>query len=351
VFAEERAGWILRVLRGRAATNERDALMEFVRGHAIREALRTPGLMSYQPAVREGPDGLEIVVVSAWQSFDALAAVTRPIDVPMPLSTANGRVIPATVNHYELSLGQARLLPMRGAKLRLSQVALSPNAESAYFQHARRLVEIMAERRGMVAYLVGRRMDGISNLIATVTVWDDEEAMADSVALGDEFVGGKDLAPYYASPPTTDTFDAIVAIASHADAPAILVADDIGRYIYATLAASHLTGWPIAHLLTMRVQDIASSGLRPAVPGMWDEFIQRGTSIGQFDIHRPDGTDISVHFAAATDSPWPGCHSSVLTPLEEPARVDVAAALAQAGLVSRFSDVPAAGASDSVVRE
>jgi hypothetical protein len=61
-----------------------------------------------------------------------------------------------------------------------------------------------------------------------------------------------------------------------------------------------------------------------------------GLSVGEFDLARPDASVARVHYAAKTNAPWPGSHTSVLWPADDAPITDVDAALSEAGLVARY---------------
>ena len=337
----EEPALILRLLRGQAKVSERVQLLDFVREHAIADALRLPGLVSFQPAVVERGGVLEVVVVSAWQGFDHLTAVNQRVTAPMPLSTADGLVTDARIDHYELALGAARMLPLNGARLRVAHAQLKPNSDALFFDRVRKATERMLNTAGLVAFMVGRRVEEDGDHIAAVTLWNSEDSVRTlSAASGREPLAGLDVADLLVADPVATHYDALIAVEPEDDAPAILVTDDTGSYIHATPAASRLTGWPIARLLTMHVADVAASGVRPAVPGMWEQFIAEGTRAGQFDLKRSDESIVTVNFTARTNTPWPGSHVSILTDCDSEPITDMEAALVKAGLLARYEELP-----------
>jgi PAS domain S-box-containing protein len=332
---------ILRLLRGRANSCQRAQLLDFVRQHAITDALRLPGLVSFQPAVAERDGQLDVMVASAWQGFDELAAVNQMVTSPMPLSTAEGLITDARIDHYELALGAARMLPLNGARMRVALSTLKPNSEGTFFERVRNATEAMLDTPGLIAFLIGRRVGEGGDEIAAVTLWDaDESIRTPIVPPGGAPLAGMDVADLLTGAPVATHYDALVAVEPAPDAPAILVVDDTGHYIHATRAASQLTGWPLARLLTMQVADLAASGVRPAVPRMWEQFIAEGTRVGEFDVRRPDGSVVAVNFAARANTPWPGSHVSILTDRDAHPVTDIDRALIQAGILARYENLP-----------
>ena len=91
---------------------------------------------------------------------------------------------------------------------------------------------------------------------------------------------------------------------------AMLLANDDRRYVNANTAALVLLGYDLATLRTMRIDDLAMPEARPFMDDVWDDFLERGGSIGHFAILRSDGTPVTVEFNA-TANIRPGLHLTV----------------------------------------
>jgi PAS domain-containing protein len=320
---------------------ERGRLQQFVRDQAVAQALRVPGLLSFQPAVRETPVGIELVIVSTWTDFADLVAIGRDLDSPLAVPEVAGMLTDGHAEHYELVIGKARAMPLREAKLRLTRIPIRPNAEAAYYETVRRWSERLLDETGMVAFSLGRRVVGRQDEIVAVQIWQDEAALAD-VAGSDlaKPMGADELAKFWAAEPAIEHFDAMTAVEPRPDAPAILIADDERRYVHATPAAARLSGRPLARLLTMRVDDATRASERDAVPDAWSRFIADGSMQGSYVLERPDGSEVPVLFSSRANAPWPGSHASLLVEPADEADLDVDRALADAGLVARYAPVP-----------
>lgn len=68
---------------------------------------------------------------------------------------------------------------------------------------------------------------------------------------------------------------------------AIMVADDLGNYISVNQAAADMFGYPIGKLLTMNVGDLRSKSM-PDAAKRYQEYLQKGQEIGEFDFIRAD---------------------------------------------------------------
>jgi PAS domain-containing protein len=259
--------------------------------------------------------------------------------VSMPGSTP--MVADSRAEHYELVIGEARAMPLRQAKLRLTRIAIKPNAEASYYAAVRPWAERLLDETGMVAFSLGRRVVGRQDEVVAVQIFHDEAALRD--AAGDDLdkpMGELELSQFWAADPAIEHFDALTAVEPRPDAPAIFVADNSGRFVHGTPAATRLSGRPLARLLTMRVEDVARPSEREAVTEAWQRFQEEGAMEGPYVLARPDGSEVEVRFSAKANAPWPGSHASVLVPVDEAAddgEMDVDRALVDAGFVARYS--------------
>src|SRR5215207_1817910 len=304
---------ILRVLRARVIAGQEERLMRFVREDAVGPALRAPGLLSFQPAIRESRACLELVIVTTWNDFQDIAGIGGDLDTPLSMPGAADMLADGHAEHYELVIGEARAMPLRAAKLRLARIPIRPNVESSYYESVRAWADRLLDQSGLVAFNLGRRVVGRQDDIVAVQVWQDEASLRE--AAGDDIgkpMGGAELSQFWAAAPSIEHFDALTAVEPHANAPAILLADDQRRYVHATPAAAELVGRPLARLLTMRVEDVAPANHRPEVAVLWDRFVAHGSAAGPFTLQRPDGAEIAVKFAAKANAPWPGSHASLM---------------------------------------
>jgi PAS domain-containing protein len=329
---------ILRVLRARVIAGEEERLAHFVRDEAVAAALQVPGLLSFQPAVRETKAGLELVLVSTWTDFADLAAAGRDLDAPLAMRGAEPMLTDGHAEHYELVIGEARAMPLREAKLRLTRLPIRLNTEAAYYEAVRAWADRLLDQSGLVAFSLGRRVVGRQDDIAAVMIWQDEAALRDAAGFDiDRPMGESELAAFWAADPSIEHFDALTATEPSADAPAILLVDDTRRYVHATPAAATMTGRPLARLLTMRVDDLAPVAQRDAVQGTWDRFVADGSMAGPIVLQRPDGSDVELRFSAKANAPWPGAHASLLVTADTAGDLDIDRALVDAGLVARYA--------------
>lgn len=323
---------ILRVFRGQILPGSVDRLVQFVRNVAIRDALETPGLLSFQPAVRESGDGLELLVASTWTDFEALLNTGHDLATPISAPALASLVTRGSAEHYELVIGGARGIPVRDATLRLISSRIKPNLESLYFEQLRRETAALIDDDRLVTVQLGRRNTDGWDEVVSVIAWATEPILDDGM-VGDLAVLGRHgpAGASYCDEPVVEYFQALTQPEVVTCPAAILLADDAGRYLHATPESARLTGRSVARLLTMRVEDLAAPSVRPLVSAMWQRFLVDGSMAGAFSLEQPDGTEVDVQFAARAHVPWPGCHASLLVPAGVPSDLDVEAALVAAG--------------------
>jgi PAS domain-containing protein len=302
--------------------------------------LKVPGLLSFQPAVRERDGRTELAMVSTWTGFDDMAAAGLGVGQPLAIPELFPMLEDSVADHYELVIGDSRAMPLRQAKLRLTRIPIKPRHEAAYYSAVRQWSERLLDETGMVSFTLGRRVVGRQDEIVAVQIFQDEAALREAAGTNlEQPMGRRELSEFWDSEPVIEHFDALTAIEPKPDAPAILVADDSRRYVHATPAAARLSGWPLARLLTMRVEDMTRASEREAVPEAWNKFVSDGTMEGPYVLERPDGSEVEVRFAAKANAPWPGSHASLLVPVDgatDDEDLDVDEALVEAGLVARY---------------
>jgi len=343
---EDRA-LILRLLRARVLAGEEENLQRYVRNEAISRALGIPGLRSFQPAMRATASGHELIIASTWDGFDEIASAGPGLNAPLTMPGSAALLEDGHAEHYELVIGEARSMPLREARLRLTRIPIRRGAESTYYEAVRRWSDRLLDDAGMVAFTLGRRVVGNQDEILAVQVWEDQAALVGAAGADvDRPMGGAELSEFWAAPPAIEHFDAMTATAPHSNAPAILLADNDRRYVHATPAAARLTGHSLARLLTMRVEDIGRAADREGIQEIWNHFVANGSMRGPYVLKRADGSEVGVQFAAKANAPWPGSHASLLVAngaeVGDDTDLDIDEALVEAGLVAKYAPAGAA---------
>ncbi len=322
---------ILRVFNGTVPANDLAKFLDFVRDHALARALSTPGLLSFQPGFRVAGQGLEVVLVSTWEEFSAIATRGRDLDQPIAMPGASQFFNRGHATHYELVAGSTHSLPLAGARMRILRGTLHPNQDSAYFEWSRRERDRLLDEGRLYGAHIGRRLNGHG--AETIFVSMGAPGSVDGPtghAAGRFFVDGW----------TDDRYEALIAAPNSPMAPALLVADNDRRYLYATPAAAALTGRTVDRLTSLRVDDLAPPELAPLIGQLWTDFLSRGVQEGPFILVGADGSSTEVLYHARANQPWSGVHTSLMAKVSGAGLPDFDSALAAAGILARHAPVP-----------
>jgi PAS domain-containing protein len=331
---------ILRVFRGAIAPGHVERIHAHLRDDIYPASARVHGLRSFQSGMRTLPDGsIEFAIISTWDTFDRLVeALGRDLERPRWMGAVGDAYRPTAAEHYEL-VGEdiTGVFPLDGSLVRVFQGALKPQTGEQFFDIARQRQADLIDSGVILASHIGRRLvDRVEEAIYVV-LWRDADALA---RLGgdldlpaaehewDEFFDSWRLAGYDALTRTSPR---------DGPEPALLLADDDRRYVFVTGAAGELIGRPVGRILGKRVDDLTSPDLRARVGELWDAFMRSGELTGPFEIEGRDGTIRRLGYAARANTPWPGCHASLLVPgAVAPLLEDVDAALGNVGFVARY---------------
>lgn len=197
---------ILRTVRGRVQAEDRDRVVQYIREDVL-DGAGLPGMTSFQPAIREGEDGLEFLVVSTWSDLDAILATGAVRNSVVAVPRMMQILREPRAEHWELVSHAATSLPVEQAILRLSTVTLDPLRAAAFYERVRSLWDALVAGAGLLAVVVGRRVDPRGESAIVVSVWDGPESLAAATSEG--FVGGASMAQFYTSVPQIEHFDAL----------------------------------------------------------------------------------------------------------------------------------------------
>ena len=332
---------ILRVFRGAIAPDQRARILAHVRDALYPAATGMAGLGSFQTGLRTADDGsLELAVITTWADFtDIVEALGPDLDRPSWMSAVADAYEPRGAQHYELVGQQIRgVFPTEGAIVRVFEGRLARNAGETFFDFARRRQEDLIDQGLILASHIGRRIIGTVEEAIYVVLWRDAEAIA-SMGGDDERPAAQGEWASYFDSWHLDRYDALTRVSPRSgSARALLLADDDRRYVFATPEAARLIDRPVGRILGRRIDEIANGGIAgTAVEGMWAEFLATGTQAGEIELTGRDGEVHRVGFVARANSPWPGCHVSLLVPAgESPPPETIDEALADVGIIARY---------------
>jgi PAS domain-containing protein len=332
---------ILRVFRGAIAPDQRERILSHVRDVLYPAATGMDGLGSFQAGLRTHDDGsLELAVITTWADFqDIVGALGPDLDRPRWMSAVADAYEPRGADHYELTGQQIKgVFPMEGAILRVFQGRLHRSAGETFFDFARDRQDDLIERGLILASHIGRRILGNVEEAIYVVLWRDVDAIHELGGDTDRPAGQVEWDSYFETW-QLDRYDALTRIAPRGGIErALLLADDDRRYVFATPAAAQLIDRPVGRILGRRIDDLANGAAGgPGIDALWAEFLARGSVEGELELTGRDGVPHLVAFAARANVPWPGCHTSLLSPAGEGPRPEaIDEALADVGIVVRY---------------
>jgi hypothetical protein len=168
-------GMILRIVRGRVADTDLEALRSALTGPFAAAAGAAPGLRRYHAATRPDADGThELVVLTRWATVDdALRAYDGDLDAVRTLADLSGCAALDAVAYFELDEVHDLGADARPAFLRLTVGRVARGADA----------DIQRELRSRVTELdalaleacVARRILGGEVEIAFVSTWERED--------------------------------------------------------------------------------------------------------------------------------------------------------------------------------
>jgi PAS domain-containing protein len=220
----------------------------------------------------------------------------------------------AQVDHFELvDPEDEAVVTLDGPVVGFIGACVAPNADSSAIETLRRSRPELGEA-GVVALHVGRRMNGHQTELAILAVWRDRPSLhrfarqRDGALISSDFLTyttGWSFATYDCLSPERLTIPSA--------GPAVLLADDEGRYVDASAGVEAVLGVPGELILRRSVADLTAPSLRDQFRTAWSAFLGERRQSGEYEMRLPDGRQVSVRFRAQTDVPEPGLHASVLS--------------------------------------
>jgi PAS domain-containing protein len=202
------------------------------------------------------------------------------------------------------------LAPGDGTTLRLVRLAIRPEAEAEFMSNWTPVRARLVESGLLAVSQLGRRdgPEGPSALV--VNVWR-HPAMGGAPEPWNGLLGAGVPRGFLRADPAEETYPlrptTILRLAP--GGPAILIADEVGRIVDATPAASSLLAADVWDVLDRRLQDLIVEPPVPVVPG-------RLQGIHRF--RRPEGGTVLLRVRAAGNVPVPGRHALMLVPGSDP---------------------------------
>ena len=307
---------IIRLLRGQVPEGHEAPLLARLRT-IVQAGDPPPGIVSASFGFRRDGDELCFLALSTWESIDAITTATGGApDLPI---VKDETIVPrVSIDLYEVAEETATAGPSGGAALGLVWGKVVRNAEGVAHEMIRAIAPEVTVA-GVTALHVGRRVHEGDTEVLVVATWRDRLALH-------EFAKARTsgtLDPAFLRLLTEwrfETYDALdpAALLVPPRGPAVLLADDEGRYVDASPGIEALIGVPAEMILRQTIVDLTPPELRGDFSAAWGAFAADGRAAGEWTLLGPDGRRVPVAFRAEADCPGRGIHASVLTRRDEP---------------------------------
>jgi PAS domain-containing protein len=311
-LAGETTRVIIRLLRGSLPSERSRLLLERLR--ALPAEVAPPGgLLSFTYGFRNEPDHLSFLAISSWREYSDIADADGGTSLTRPQARLGDLLDEAQVEHYELVDDSPGLPVLDGAVLGLVWGRVAPNAEGAAHDMVRHVRDEIT-RAGVLALHVGRRVVENQSEIVVVALWSSRIALH-------TFAKGRasgTINPEFLKLMTHWRFETYDCVGPDrflvpGSGPAVLLADDDGRYVDASPGVEALLGVPGEFILHGQLEDVTPEGSRAEIQLAWRSFLEAGHQEGMLELRRHDGTRLTVKFRAEANCPHPGLHASLLS--------------------------------------
>lgn len=315
---------IIRLLHARVPEGRELAFLDRLRG-IVQSGHRPGGLVAASFGFRRDGSELHFLALTTWESIDAIAQATGG-GPASPIVTDDVIVPEISIDLFEAAADSTWPNVMSGTTLGLIRGRVARHAEVTAHEMVRAVAPEVA-KAGVTALSVGRRIDEGEVELLIVATWRDRLSLH-------RFSKGRTsgtLDPAFVKLLTDwrfETYDVIdpEALLVPPAGPAILLADDQGRYVDASPGIEALLGLPGELVMHRTIEDLTPPDLRTDFDTQWQAFLRAGHGSGRWTLQRADGTRVVLAFRAQADCPTSGVHASVLTRLDDEAARDLSIA-------------------------
>jgi PAS domain-containing protein len=311
---------IIRLLHARVPDGHELVFLERLRG-IVQTGDRPRGLAAASFGFRRDGRELHFLALTTWESLDAIADVSGG-DPASPIVQDDTFVPDISIDLYEAATDSTWAGARSGTTLGLIRGRVARHAEVTAHDMVRAVGPEVA-RAGVTALSVGRRIvEGEVELLIVAT-WRDRLSLH---RFGKARTSGT-LDPAFLSLLTDwrfETYDALdpATLLMPPAGPAILLADDEGRYVDASPGIEALLGVPAELVIRQTIRDLTPPDTQVDFDGAWQAFLEAGHGSGRWTLQGADGTPIQLRFRAQANCPSAGVHASVLNRLDDDGSTD-----------------------------
>ena len=304
---------ILRLFRATLQPGAEAEVLQRLRADTLPQIRALTGLHAFTTGFRHVSGRTEHLALSTWTDLAAIEGHAGSLERSVVSTPSDDIFEGVAVDHYELvEPDDAEVVTLGGPVIGVVRAIVAPNADASAIDAVR---ESRAEvtRAGVIALHVGRRVHGCQTELAILAVWRDRAALRRFASSRN----GSLIRPAFLQQLTDWSFETWDCLSPERlrippAGPAVLIADDTGRYVDASPGVENLLGIPGELVIGRTVADLSAPGLRPAFATAWATFLRDGRQDGSYALELPGGGCVDVRFRAAAGVPEPGLNASVL---------------------------------------
>ena len=305
---------ILRLFRATLRSGAEPEVLRRLRADTLPEIQGMSGLHAFTPGFRHEAGRTQHLALSTWTDLAAIEAHAGSLERSVVSTPSHDIFEGISVNHYELVEPEdSEVVTLEGPVIGVVRALVAPNADASAIEAVRDSRAEVTEA-GVLALHIGRRVHGYQTELAILAVWRDRTSLRHFANRR----SGALIQPAFLDQLTEwsfETWDCLSGdrLAIPPAGPAVLIADDSGRYVDASPGVENLLGVPGELVLGRTVADLSGPELRAAFAASWSTFLREGRQAGRYTLQLPGGGCTEVQFRAETNAPEPGLHASVLT--------------------------------------
>ena len=310
---------ILRLFRATLQAGAEPEVLRRLRADTLPQIRAMSGLHAFTSGFRHEAGRTQHLALSTWTDLAGIEAHAGSLERSVVSTPSHDIFEGVSVDHFELVEPEdAEVVTLEGPVIGVVRAHVAPNSDASAIDAVRESrAEVTAA--GVLALHIGRRVHGYQTELAILAVWRDRQSLR---RFANQRAGAL-ISPAFLDQLADwnfETWDCLSAdrLAIPPAGPAVLIADDSGRYVDASPGVENLLGVPGELVLGRTVADLSGAALRDAFPAAWAAFLQQGRQAGQYTLALPGGDSLEVRFRAEANVPERGLHASVLSRPEDP---------------------------------
>jgi PAS domain-containing protein len=260
---------ILRLFRATVRPGAESEVLRRLRTETVPEILTFDGLHAFTSGFRHEAGRTEHLALSTWADLAAIEALSGSLEQSVVSTRQDDILENVRVDHFELvEPDDGAVVSLDGPVVGVVHAHVAPNADASAVEMIRASRPELA-RAGVLALHIGRRVSGHQTELAVLAVWRDRQSLHRFARARN----GALIRPAFLDQTTSWSFETYDCLSPDrlmipAAGPAVLLADDEGRYVDASPGVEAVLGIPGELILHRSVADLTAPNLRDRSPGL-----------------------------------------------------------------------------------